>query len=99
MHGAEQAEGEQADWEPVEVQQDGAVDNLGSGVTDQQELLEGDRKEGIAIINTGDAKTVDKNGSSVDVVGEADLDSVAKVKGSSLGDTDMGMRMPPKFLT
>lgn len=66
---------------------------------DQLELLEGDRKESVAIINTGDAKTVDKDRSSADSVGEVELDCVAKVEGSSLGDVDMGMRMPPRFLT
>lgn len=98
-YGAEQAEGDQADWEPVEALQDGGVDNLGSGVMDQLELLEGDRKESVAMINTGDAKTVDKDRSSADSVGEVELDCVAKVAGSSLGDVDMGIRMPPRFLT
>lgn len=42
---------------------------------------------------------MDKDGSSVDGVGVMDLDSVVKVEGSSLGDADMGMRMPTRFLT
>lgn len=66
---------------------------------DQLELLEGDRKESVAIINIGEAKTVDKDRSSADSVGEVELDCVVKVDGSSLGDVVMGMRMPPRFLT
>lgn len=79
--------------------QDRVVDNLGSGVMDQLELLEGDRKESVAIINTGDAKTVDKDRSGADGVGEVELDCVVKEEGSGLGDVDMAMRMPPRFLT